>query len=72
MNGPLRQYFPKETDLCEHHTSELQAVPLALNTRPREALDWEMPAEVFDALLILDLISHDPQPRVATAVQASA
>ena len=32
-------------------TDELEAVALALNTRPQKTLDWMMPAEVLDKYL---------------------
>jgi len=44
----LRQYFPRGTDLSAHSKNALQAVALALNTRPRKTLGWKTPAEAFD------------------------
>jgi IS30 family transposase len=50
-NGLLRQYFPKGTDLTRHSRQDLDAVALALNTRPRKTLGWTTPAEALDNLL---------------------
>lgn len=50
-NGLLRQYFPKGPDLSAHRASDLAAVALALNTRPRKTLGWRTPAQALNALL---------------------
>ena len=60
-NGLLRQYFPKGTDLAAHGATELAAVALALNTRPRKTLGWRTPAEAME-----ELLRSTPIPSVAT------
>ncbi len=45
-DGLLRQYFPKGRDLSRWSAADLE-VSLALNNRPRKALGWKTPAEVF-------------------------
>jgi IS30 family transposase len=46
-NGLLRQYFPKNFDLKSITRADLAAVARELNARPRQALNWMKPCEVF-------------------------
>ncbi|RYD61945.1 MAG: IS30 family transposase [Sphingomonadales bacterium] len=50
-NGLLRQYLPRSTDLSRITQSQLNAIALRLNQRPRKTLDFETPADRFQTVL---------------------
>ncbi|WP_442952866.1 IS30 family transposase [Pedococcus sp. 5OH_020] len=51
MNGLLRDYFPKGTNLSTHSAKHLLEVENELNRRPRLVLNNRAPADLFAALL---------------------
>lgn len=46
-NGLLREYFPKKTDFKELSNEEVQNAVYLINRRPRKALAYRTPYEVF-------------------------
>ena len=48
MNGLLRQYFPKHTDLT---ADDLAEVATKINNRPRKRLGWTTPAQFLADIL---------------------
>ena len=51
MNGLLRQYFPKGTDLNLVSRDHLRKVAIEMNGRPRKVLNWRTPAEIYNDLV---------------------
>ena len=51
MNGLLRDYFPKGTDLSIHTLDELTRVAAEVNARPRKTLGWSRPVDLFTTAL---------------------
>lgn len=54
INGLLREYLPKGTNLSQHTPAQLQAIATELNDRPRKRLGFHTPAEEFAKLLEQD------------------
>jgi transposase, IS30 family len=48
MNGLLRDYFPKGTDLSVHTAEDLARIATEVNDRPRKTLGWSRPADLFN------------------------
>lgn len=61
LNGLLRQYFPKGTDLSRWSAADLEAVAHTMNTRPRKTLGWKTPAEALN-----EQLKSAPQTGVAS------
>ena len=55
INGLIREYLPKSTDLSIHTEADLAAVADELNDRPRKRLGFYTPREAYAKLLTQDL-----------------
>ncbi|GAB7530296.1 IS30-like element ISCfr4 family transposase [Pseudomonas sp. 3A(2025)] len=51
INGLIRQYLPKGTDLSKHSQEQLDAISYQLNIRPRKRFDFRCPIEVITEVM---------------------
>ena len=51
MNGLLRDYFPKGTDLSVHTAEDLARIAAEVNDRPRKTLGWCRPGDLFNTAM---------------------
>ena len=47
VNGLIRRFLPKKTDLSQVTEKEIKLIEYLLNSRPRKLLNWQTPDEVF-------------------------
>jgi len=47
VNGLIRRFLPKKTDLSQVSDKEIGVIEYLLNSRPRKLLNWSTPAEIF-------------------------
>jgi len=51
INGLIRQYLPKGTDLSVYSQQELDEIALGLNMRPRKRFDFKCTIEMMSELM---------------------
>jgi len=51
INGLIRQYLPKGTDLTVHSQEQLDAIAYELNIRPRQRFEYRCPIEVISDVM---------------------
>lgn len=60
LNGLLREYLPKGTDLSQYTPEQLQAIEDELNDRPRKRLGYHTPREELAKLLEQNRVATTP------------
>jgi len=48
VNGLIRRFLPKGTDISCVHQSSIRKIENLLNNRPRKCLDYKTPNEVYN------------------------
>jgi len=56
INGLIRRFLPKKTDLSEVDDKEIGLIEYLLNSRPRRLLDWATPSEAFAKKSRMELV----------------
>ena len=59
INGLIRQYLPKGTDLSAHSQTDLDAIAYQLNIRPRKRFDFRCPIEVITDVVLSANINEE-------------
>lgn len=59
INGLIRQYLPKGTDLSLHSYEELDEIALSLNRRPRKHFGFKCPIEVLTEVMLKEKALSD-------------
>ena len=59
INGLIRQYLPKGTDLSLHSQEELDEIALSLNRRPRKRFGFKCPIEVLTEVMLKEKTLSD-------------
>jgi len=71
MNGLLRDYFPKGTELGVHSAEDIARIAAEVNERPRKTLEWRRPAALFNSEIAVATVeargSVDARAAVRTA-----
>ena len=62
INGLIRQYLPKGTDLSVHSQEELNEIAFSLNRRPRKRFGFKCPIEVLSEVIHNEMALTDNGP----------